>query len=318
MKRFLIPFAAALSLAFGATVPAAPPNEPGPKRVYATGAKPSPAKVLATAPRFQKNGKIGAPAQFAAVPTRLSMWGNDRYGCCVTTEACFAKIADNPNVFITEQTCIDWAARHGVLNGATLDEVLDAMHRDGITAEDGKIYKEGPKLLVDLSDKAALEAAIYQGRVKIAVASGQVMDAVNGTSGQSGWFGVNWRRDPRTDHCTSLLGYGPASFCYDALKLPLPAGVDPGTYGYLMFTWNSLGFVSRDSLLAVTAEAWVRQPTTDGYPKPEPTPAPTPMPTPEPMPVPPTIPVWVFVVAGGMVLVLIGGIVFVGRESVTR
>lgn len=305
MKRFGLVLAllgALVPLSFGAA----------PKPAYKTGLKPTPKSVLAAAPRFHRGGKIGAPAQYAVIPARLSMWGNSQYGDCVTAEECFAKIADAPGVFITEQTCIQWAARHGVLNGASLDEVLDAMARDGIQAEDGKVYKDGPKLLVDYTDASALSAALYQGRVKIAVAADQIMQSVNGTGGKSGWHGTNWRRDDNTDHCVSLCGYGPAKFLYEQLGQPLPAGVDPATPGYLMFTWNSIGFVDRASLLAVCREAWVRQPTTAGYPKPpEPTPAPPAPPTPAPQPVP----VWVIFAAGLVVVVLIGGFTFIARPQ---
>lgn len=311
MKRFGFLLAAIIALApFAAAAP--------PTATYHTGLKPTPAHVLECAPRFEKSNKIGAPAQYACIPARLSMWGNNQYGCCVTTEECFAKIADAPNAFITEQTCIQWAAQHGVLNGATLDEVLDAMARDGITAEDGKVYKDGPKLLIaDYSNKATLAAAIYQGRVKIAVAASQIMQSVNGSGGKSGWHGINWQSDDNTDHCVSLCGYGPASYLYSALGVPLPAGVDPAQYGYLMFTWSSIGFVSHDSLVAVTREAWLRQPTTAGYPQPpEPTPTPTPAPQPTPTPAPNhTVTLWIFAAEVGVMVMLLMGIFFLGRRS---
>lgn len=322
MKRFALLLAALLVAPFAA---AAPPDAP--KLAFKTGAKPTPKAVIAASPRFQKSGKIGAPLQFAAVPTRLSMWGNDQYGDCVTAEECAAKIADHPHAFITEETCIRWAAQHGVLNGADLKSVLDMMARDGIMAEDGTVYKDGPAAVVDFNDKAALEAAIYQGRVKIAVAHAQIEDAVNRTRGRNGWAGVNWGRDREIDHCVGLFGYGPASFLYERLGVPLPAGMDGNTYGYLMFTWNSIGFVDRPSLMNVTAEAWVRNPTTAGYPKPpEPQPKPPAPPQPEPQPEPPaptptpdhTVPVWVFALGAGVVVVVIGGIVFVGRKSAAK
>lgn len=306
---------AALVAAASFSTAAAPPA--GSKVVFKTGAKPTPPHVIASSPKFTKSGKIGSPTQFAAVPTRLDMWGNDQYGDCVTAEECFAKIADNPNVFISEQTCIQWAARHGFLNGADLASVLDAMAQDGIVAEDGKTYKDGPKLVVDFRDRDVLANALYQGRVKIAVAHSQIEDAVNGTNGRNGWHGTNWQTDPGTDHCVSLCGYGPASFLYSKLGVPLPADVPPDTYGYLMFTWKSIGFVSRDSLLAVTSEAWIRQPTTAGYPKPpEPTPVPIPQPEPAPAPAPRHgVPVWVLIAAGAFALVAVGGVVFIIRRE---
>lgn len=318
MKRFGL-FLALLAVAAGGSFS---PAADAPKLAFKTGAKPTPAHVLASSPKFTKSGRLGAPSQFAAVPKRMSMWGNNRYGCCVTSEECAAKSADNPHCFITEQECIRWASQHGVLDGADLKSVLDMMARDGITAEDGTVYRDGPAALVDLNDKAALEAAIYQGRVKIALASNQVMDAVNQTRGQSGWVGLNWKRDRSIDHCTGLLGYGPADFCFQQLGKPLPANVDPKTYGYLMFTWNSVGFLDRPSFLAVAAEGWVRNPTTAGYdPNPEPPPAPPPAPPEPPKPTPAPQPgggvkFWMILAGEGFVmLAVLGGIVFMGRRS---
>jgi hypothetical protein len=324
MKRAFGFLALAAVLAASAFSPAAD----APKLVFKTGAKLTPAHVIASSPKFTKSGKLGAPLQFAAVPKRLSMWGNNRYGCCVTSEECAAKIADHPNAFITEDTCIRWASSHGVLNGADLGSVLKMMERDGIVAEDGTVYKDGSAATVDYNDKAALEQAIYTGRVKIAVASDQIMNSVNQTRGQSGWAGVNWRRDQEIDHCVGLFGYGPAKFCYEQLGKPLPANVSPDTPGYLMFTWNSIGFVDRPSLMNVIAEAWVRNPTTAGYPQPpEPPPAPPapptppapkPAPTPEPAPEP-KLPIWWILAGEGFViLAVVAGIVFVGRRSAAK
>lgn len=293
LGRLLPALLAALLAGFGLVLvpplvnpPPAPGPAPGPAPVasagsqFCRGARPTPQSVILASPRFRPS--LSAPAQFALVPDRLSMWGNNRYGDCVTAEECFAKVADAPNCFVSEATCIQWAAQHGVLNGAYLADVLDAMARDGIRAEDGKVYKDGPKKVVDWTNKAELESAISQGRVKIAVAADQIQQSVSVTGGQSGWAGVGWRSDDNTDHCTSLTGYGPAGYLYQQLGRPVPFGVDPQTYGYLMFTWNSIGFVDRPSLLAVTREAWFRTPTTAGFdPPPAPPPAP-PGPAPQP------------------------------------
>ena len=89
------------------------------------------------------------------------------------------------------------------------------------------------------TETAILADALYKGVVKIAVASGQIQQAMNQTRGKSGWAGVNWRVDnvdrfgrPKADHCVPLCGYGPASFLYEALGLPVPSGVKPDEYGY--------------------------------------------------------------------------------------
>src|SRR6185369_4390591 len=61
-----------------------------------TGARPTPpAKIIESI----KTGKAAiyraavAPPQVIVVPKRLSYWGNNQYGCCVTSESVFA-IAD--------------------------------------------------------------------------------------------------------------------------------------------------------------------------------------------------------------------------------
>lgn len=302
-------------------------DDPVPK--YRTGAKPSTPQQLAAAPHFLRNGKIGAPAQFARIPDKLSVWGNNRYGDCVTAEEAFAKIAAHPHVWVSEQEVIEWAGRNGVLNGATLSEVLDEMRVRGLLASDGNRYQDGRAMVVDYRDRATLCDAIYKGPVKIAVASKPLIDSLNRAGGKTGWAGTDWRRDDRTDHCTAMLGYGPADFLYAELakKYPearRPANVRPDEFGYLMFTWGTIGFVSESSYLAVCREAWVREPTTDGFPEPEPAPAPPPPPTPGPVdppaPAPPVCPVppfWRYVlvfVAG--VAAVIALIVIAPRKEV--
>ena len=55
-------------------------ERPSPKR----GAAPSPQATLAAASPFQI--KVGAPPQFLKVADRLSFWGNEKDGDCVTAE----------------------------------------------------------------------------------------------------------------------------------------------------------------------------------------------------------------------------------------
>lgn len=252
-----------------------PISSPAPDPQYPRGARRAPAEVVASAEKFCR--VAAAPAQFARVPTYMSMWGNQRYGDCVTAEECFAKIADVPNIMIREETAVQWAAQRGFLNGAYLPDVLDAMARDGIQGIDGKVYKDGPKKAVDWTNQADLESAIAQGTVKIAVAADQIQRAVSANRGSSGWSGIGWRNDDNTDHCVSLTGYGTADYLYQQLGRPRPAAVPADRYGYLMFTWQSIGFVDRLSMLAVTREAWFRVPTTAGF---DPTPPPPPPPPP--------------------------------------
>lgn len=288
---------------------------------YLTGAKPSTPQQLASAPHFLRDGRIGAPAQFARIPDKVHIWGNNRYGDCVTAEEAFAKIAAHPHVWVSEQEVIDWARRNGVLNGATLSEVLEEMRTRGLLASDGKRYQDGRAFVVDYRDRATLCDAIYKGPVKIAVASGPLIDSLNRNDGRTGWAGTDYRTNNRTDHCTAYLGYGPASFLYGELakKYPearMPDHVRPDEFGYLMFTWGTIGFVTERSHLAICREAWVREPTTDGFPEPAPTPDPPPQPDPEPVPVDPPppsgggcpAPRWVCMALAAVAVLLLGGL----------
>lgn len=161
--------------------------------------------LLAAEPYTQSRELRAAPPQLAYVPRKLSYWGNDRYGVCVTSEEAFAKACYEPEIFIDDATVVDWARRHGVLNGASLDEVLDAFLRDGFQVGPQR-YNDGPKLLVDYANESALQSAIAQGPVKIAIAA----DALpSGAGNNQGWYVVGGPRYRNTDHCVALCGYGP-------------------------------------------------------------------------------------------------------------
>ena len=53
------------------------------------GATPSPRSTLAAAAPYL--ALIGAPPNLIMKPQRISMWGNDVHGDCVTAEEAFAK-----------------------------------------------------------------------------------------------------------------------------------------------------------------------------------------------------------------------------------
>ena len=232
------------------------------------------------------------PASFAVIPPRLSYWGNDVDGDCVSAEeafakACYAVQLGNPETFIPAADLTSWAARHGFMNGASCTEVMDAMLREGLTSG-GVIYRDGPYQSVDWTDDAVLSSAIYQGPVKIAVAADQLERAA--TPGRNGWIATGFRPDRALDHCVSLCGFGPLGVLATAFgPATLPPGITPIARAYLLFTWNSIGVIDRDSLVAITGEAWLRTPTTPGV-VPVPPPEPTPTPPPDPAPAPPPQP----------------------------
>jgi hypothetical protein len=42
----------------------------------------------------------------------------------------------------------------------------------------------------------------------------------------------------------------------------VPTGIDGRQPGYALFTWDSIGIIDVPSMIAITSEAWFRQPTT--------------------------------------------------------
>ncbi len=248
-------------------------------QTFPRGAKPSPRYKLQSAAPHRV--KVAAPAQFAIVPKQLSMWFNDTYGCCVTSQEAFAKAAWSvqcglPELFIPDAEVKRWAGKYGYLNGANLTDVMDTMARDGFTVS-GVNYKDGPYQGVDYSNETVLQSAIYTGPVNIAIDA----DALpSGAGNQSGWYATGTGRFPNTDHCVALSGYGPAEYLYKQLGLTTPTAL-AGKSGYLLFTWNTIGFVDHPWLMGTCVEAWVRNPTTPGQsPTPDPGPGPGPTPTP--------------------------------------
>ena len=223
------------------------------------GAIPSPRSALAAAMPYV--APVGAPPNFIMKPQRISMWGNDVHGDCVTAEEAFAKACNNPEIFISEDEVIAWATRHGVLEGAYLTQVMTWMQDDGF-ADAPFIYDDGPYFSVNWTDAGTLQSAISTGPVKIGVAADQIENAWWTTGGSTGWFASGFHADGNEDHCVTLCGHGSLSWLAQQLGVQVPAGVDGTQPGYAMFTWNSIGIIDVPSMTAVTHEAWLRRPTT--------------------------------------------------------
>jgi len=223
------------------------------------GAMPSPRSTLAAATPHV--AAIGAPLHHLSKPHRISMWGNDAHGDCVTAEEAFAKACHHPEIFVPDNEVIGWASRHGVLEGANLLPVMTWMQDDGFV-EGTHIYDDGPHFSVDWTNRAALHSAIASGPVKIGIAADQIEHVWQAAGGRSGWCATGFHDDPAEDHCVSLCGYGTLSWLAEQLDAELPPGVDGSSSGYAMFTWNSIGIIDTPSMIAITHEAWLRQPTT--------------------------------------------------------
>jgi hypothetical protein len=230
------------------------PNE-SPKR----GALPTPRSALAAATPFV--ALIGAPTNLIMNPQKISMWGNDVHSDCVTAEEAFAKTCHNPEIFISDHDVIAWAKKHGVLEGAVITEVLSEMQNDGFV-EGGHIYDDGPYLSVDWTRASTLRSAISRGPVKIGVAADQIERAWNAGDRRNGWCATGFDTDDNEDHCVSLCGYGSIAWLAQQLNGTVPDGVDGARPAYALFTWDSIGIIDVPSMIAVTHEAWLRQPTT--------------------------------------------------------
>ena len=229
------------------------------KRSLKRGALPTPRHLLAAATPYSVT--IGAPPTHLVVPKKLSMWGNDVHGDCCTAEEAFAKACHSPEIFISDSVVMQWAKRHGVLEGANLHEILQWMQTDGFM-QGCHTYDDGPFYSLDWTNSAILTSAISQGPVKIGVAADQLEVTWRANNGKVGWFATGYTNDANEDHCVSLCGYGSLQWLAQQFKVKVPAGTDGSKPGYALFTWDSVGIIDQPSLIAITHEAWLRNPTT--------------------------------------------------------
>jgi len=228
-------------------------------RTLGRGALPTPRHLLAGATPYSVT--IGAPPTHLVVPKKLSMWGNDVHGDCCTAEEAFAKACHSPEIFISDSVVMQWATRHGVLEGANLHEILQWMQTDGFV-QGGHTYDDGPFYSLDWTNAATLTSAIAQGPVKIGGAADQLETTWHANKGKNGWFATGYTNDANEDHCVSLCGYGSLQWLAQQFNVKLPAGTDGSKPGYALFTWDSVGIIDQPSMIAITHEAWLRNPTT--------------------------------------------------------
>lgn len=274
MKRLAILFL--LFVAGVAPLAQQPVKVPDPPAVgqFPTGAQRTPFPKIIEAIKLSKASVFRAsapPPQVVVVPKKLSYWGNNQYGDCVTAESVFAIAAYSTyigldEIFVTDATTINWAKSHGYANGAQLLEVIQSMQADGIKDEKGVVRKAGKPSSVDFSNEETLKSALAQGPVSIAIDHSALP---SGAGNKNGWYAFGGRSHPSTDHCVSLAGYGPTSELFKALNVSAPANAPAN--GYLLFTWSTIGVVDHSWLLNTCTEAWVRSPTTtDLVPPPPP------------------------------------------------
>jgi hypothetical protein len=185
------------------------------------------------------------------------MWLNATYGDCVTAEEAFAKACNKPEIFIQDSTVFAWATKNGVLNGTDLITVLDLMQKNGFV-QGGSLYNDGPSISVDWTKPEIFQNAIFvHGPVKLGVAADQLENVVPDPP-KNGWVARGFTPDNNLDHCIGACGFGTMEWLTEQLGSKL-ASPEPS---YAVFTWDSIGVIGAQSLLAITGEAWIRNPTT--------------------------------------------------------
>jgi hypothetical protein len=270
-------------------------------KVYKTGLTPStPEQRAKRAVGKWHATNTNYPEQWSIVSTANSMFLNDRDGDCVLAGECV-----NVNVsqfFLTGKPVIipdseveAWGEAHNALDGYDLLPMIAAMsvsNSDGLTYTPSGgtltvMYCDGVGSSVNYQDRANICSALYasKGTLKMAVCGApgcDLQNAVNATGGQNGWYIGAYTGGPN-DHNVEMVGYGPASYCFNALGVPLPAGVDPKQFCYLVNTWSCIGVVNA---AVVESSGWCQEidmRTPDSVVlSPSPTPAPQPSPQPGP------------------------------------
>jgi hypothetical protein len=222
------------------------------------GALPSPPEAIAAAPLFRPEREHAAALNYIVKPAQLSFWGNNHYSDCVTAEEAFAKACHNPEILISDAEAIDWARRHNMLNGAVISTVLQTMTNDGFR-QGGHVYDDGPHFTVDRTNHGHLQNAITVGPVKLGIAADQLNHVYDW---RNGWFATGFHNDSKEDHCVALCGFGTLGWLAQQLGVAVPHGVNGNSDGYAMFTWSTIGIIDIPSMLAITQEAWLRNPTT--------------------------------------------------------
>jgi len=225
-----------------------------------SGEFPTPNHELAAAQPYK--AARAAPESFIAWPIGMSSWGDEEMSNSSWTEEAFAKACAEPKVFIPSDVVLFTSRECGSSNFAAF------MQTQGFRMG-RKVYLDGPFNSVSWTNAADLNGAIANvGPVKIGVASMNRASGPHGqvTPGTSGWAIYGLATEQSENYFASLCGYGPLAALVDlferhGVNVNLPSGMPTGLC-YAMFTWGSIGIVDRQSLMNITGEAWVRNPTT--------------------------------------------------------
>lgn len=202
------------------------------------------------------------PESILAWPIEIDFWGNDQVGNSIWAEEAFAKACAEPKVFIPTDVVLSTQQKCGLSNFA------EFMQTHGFHMA-RKFLVDGTFNSVDWANAAALNSAIaHVGPVKIGVGTQHFLSNPNGavTPGASGWAMYGLSAGQPENHFASLCGYGALAALVDlfwqhGVNVNLPSGMPTGLC-YAMFTWGSIGIIDQQSLMNITGEAWIRNPTT--------------------------------------------------------
>jgi len=238
-----------------------PFREPGVDVFVPSGAFPTPNHELAAGQPFRP--RTAAPDKVLLWPIEIGSWGNDTTDGSPWAEEAFAKACAEPKVFLPADLVRRTAQECGSSNFAQFMQTR-GFHFDS------RIWLDGPFHSLDWTKPASLNAALAEaGPVKIGIAAGALTDAsVCGrvTPGTSGWAIYGLPPGLPEDHCASLCGYGSLAdlvglFKQRSVSVDIPPGM-PQDLCYALFARGSIGIVDRKSLMSITSEAWIRNPTT--------------------------------------------------------
>jgi len=284
------------NLAIAFAPPAAPPPviPPAVRAMHKTGAIPLTKEQKAKRATGKWWKATEYPPQWSIVSPANSYFLNNTDGDCVLAGECvninahWYYVTGHP-VIISDAEIQSYGEQFNLLNGAELLQVIGDMsiaNSNGLTYTPSggtvtTMYCDGVGSAVNYQNRASICSALAscQGSLKMAVASYDLQRVVGTTNG---WY-LGSSSSTNIDHNVEMVGYGPASYCFSVLSTPLPAGVDPTEFCYLVDTWSTIGVVNA---AVVEASGWcneidMRSPTSIAI-----TPSPTPAPNPKPGPTP--------------------------------
>lgn len=225
-----------------------------------SGEFPTPNNQLAAAQPYRAVG--AASESFITWPIGIERGLSEKVSNSVWAEEAFAKACVDPKVLIPTDAVLFASRECGSSNFAAF------MQTHGFQIKD-KAYLDGPFNSIDWTSEVALHSAIANvGPVKIGVASAHLSAGAQDqvTPHRSGWAIYGLPSGKPENHCASLCGYGSLTALVELFKqhgviVNLPSGMPAGLC-YAMFIWGSIGIIDRQSLMNITGEAWVRNPTT--------------------------------------------------------